>query len=418
MSAGAPDMQLDDDEWEYLSPEEQEEISKDISRHSIVHAYVRDQETNEYIDARGRHDTLPNLWGRLGQTRFEEFPGSARELINITAHGDWDEVGEKVSFKRGQPAFDSLAGAAGVKRAQDYAVKYLGVEGNKNKAPGTGQQGVAEGAPIVVAQAPIDVRNPKKAPQPYRNKGDIVPDTKPPSTEKRGVKGRPGQRPMPKYDESAAMTQTAKRLTDPKDGAVAKLRAAGDKRREDQLKSRDIAKKNEAFSQAAADQNKIKYQKSGRIGHGLGWKDYTEDPKEIVDGIVHHFDNITRMAQYDLASDRVKLSMIDRFFKKYGYPFELMNDVIVQIERKLDAEYKAANAKETMLPKSAFAGSKKNKLGPTAHLKGKMKRPARAGDLVGDAEESVQRTKGIPLSEDVQKIMSPLIDNILAKYIK
>jgi hypothetical protein len=63
------------------------------------------------------------------------------------------------------------------------------------------EQGVAEGAPIVIAQAPIDVRNPKKAPQPYRNKGDIVPDTKSPSTEKRGVKGRPGQRPMPKYDE-------------------------------------------------------------------------------------------------------------------------------------------------------------------------------------------------------------------------
>jgi hypothetical protein len=62
------------------------------------------------------------------------------------------------------------------------------------------QMGVAEGAPIVVAQAPIDIRNPKKAPHPYRNQGDIVPPTNPPSTEKRGVKGRPGQRPMPKYD--------------------------------------------------------------------------------------------------------------------------------------------------------------------------------------------------------------------------
>jgi hypothetical protein len=62
------------------------------------------------------------------------------------------------------------------------------------------EQGVAEGAPIVVALPPIDVRNPKKAPQPYRNQGDIVPDTKPPSTEKRGVKGRPGQRPMPTYE--------------------------------------------------------------------------------------------------------------------------------------------------------------------------------------------------------------------------
>lgn len=66
-----------------------------------------------------------------------------------------------------------------------------------------GQQGVAEGAPIVVAQAPIHIRNPKKAPQPYRNQGDIVPPTKPPSTEKRGVKGRPGQRPMPNVDEGA-----------------------------------------------------------------------------------------------------------------------------------------------------------------------------------------------------------------------
>ena len=47
--------------------------------------------------------------------------------------------------------------------------------------------------------------------------------------------------------ESKALDQTAKRLTDPKDGAVAKLRAAGDKRREDHLKSRDIAKKNEAI---------------------------------------------------------------------------------------------------------------------------------------------------------------------------
>ena len=65
-----------------------------------------------------------------------------------------------------------------------------------------GQQGVSEGAPIVVAQAPIDVRNPKKSPQPQRYMGDIVPPTKPPSTEKRGVKGRPGQRPMPDHSIS------------------------------------------------------------------------------------------------------------------------------------------------------------------------------------------------------------------------
>jgi hypothetical protein len=63
------------------------------------------------------------------------------------------------------------------------------------------KQSVSEGAPIVVALPPIDVRNPKKPPQPQRYMGDIVPPTKPPSTEKRGVKGRPGQRPMPTYEE-------------------------------------------------------------------------------------------------------------------------------------------------------------------------------------------------------------------------
>ena len=43
---------------------------------------------------------------------------------------------------------------------------------------------------------------------------------------------------------------------------------------------------------------------------------------------------------------------------------------------------------EAMLPKTAFAGSDKNKLGPDAHLKGTTKRGARAGDLVGEGEES------------------------------
>jgi hypothetical protein len=169
-----------------------------------------------------------------------------------------------------------LAGPAGVKRALDYAVKYLGVMGAEQaKSPNVPQgvelvdldtdvdqniytltvdgetvsftywdsennfenpnindiyqqakeqlgkklspenvkeisravfksfqQGMSEGAPIVVAQAPIHIRNPKKAPQPYRNQGDIVPDTNPPSTEKRGVKGRPGQRPMPQHNEN------------------------------------------------------------------------------------------------------------------------------------------------------------------------------------------------------------------------
>lgn len=70
-----------------------------------------------------------------------------------------------------------------------------------------------------------------------------------------------------------------------------------------------------------------------------------------------------------------------------------------------------AKKNEAMLPKSAFAGSDKNKLGPAAHLKGKMKRPAKQGDLVGSAQES----KLVPVSEDIENIMSALIENIINK---
>jgi hypothetical protein len=98
--------------------------------------------------------------------------------------------------------------------------------------------------------------------------------------------------------------------------------------------------------------------------------------------------------------------------------------------------------KEAMLPKSAFAGSDKNKLGSAGQLKGSMKRPARAGDLVGGgAEESIEREekqrldpscwkgyrkqgtkmKGgvrvnncVPVSEGVENIMDSLINKIIA----
>jgi len=43
---------------------------------------------------------------------------------------------------------------------------------------------------------------------------------------------------------------------------------------------------------------------------------------------------------------------------------------------------------EKMMPAGNFSGTPKNKLGSSGQLKGNMKRPARAGDLVGGAEES------------------------------
>lgn len=77
-------------------------------------------------------------------------------------------------------------------------------DGREFKLSAPTEQGVAEGAPIVVMPR-SDRFGSKKPAQPYRNQGDIVPPTKPPSTKKRGVKGRPGQRPMPDHSVEEEM---------------------------------------------------------------------------------------------------------------------------------------------------------------------------------------------------------------------
>jgi hypothetical protein len=90
---------------------------------------------------------------------------------------------------------------------------------------------------------------------------------------------------------------------------------------------------------------------------------------------------------------------------------------------------------ERMLPKSAFAGSDKHKLGPAAHAKGKQKGPVKQGQFVGGMEEEKQRLdpscwkgyrksgtkmKGdtrvnncVKVSESVENIMDSLINKII-----
>lgn len=112
------------------------------------------------------------------------------ETIEEGKRGLWDNIhAKRERIKKGSGERMRKPGSEGAPSEKDL----------KNSQ--TNEEVVSEGAPIVVALAPIDVRNPKKAPQSYRNQGDIVPPTKPPSTEKRGVKGRPGQRPMPTHEE-------------------------------------------------------------------------------------------------------------------------------------------------------------------------------------------------------------------------
>jgi len=83
-------------------------------------------------------------------------------------------------------------------------------------------------------------------------------------------------------------------------------------------------------------------------------------------------------------------NMQDRYAKFMPTEYKKENESFKdRIVGKIMAPIKDYNKnKESMLPKSAFAGSNKHKLGPAAHLTGKMTRPARAGDLVGSGEST------------------------------
>ena len=83
-------------------------------------------------------------------------------------------------------------------------------------------------------------------------------------------------------------------------------------------------------------------------------------------------------------------NMQDRYSKFMPAEYKKENESFKdRIMDKIMSPIKDYNKnKESMLPKSAFAGSDKHKLGPAAHLTGKMKRPARAGDLVGGGEST------------------------------
>jgi hypothetical protein len=117
----------------------------------------------------------------------------------------------------------------------------------------------------------------------------------------------------------------------------------------------------------------------------VGGKHYYDT---VVDYLAQHPEKVKRVkkvaepvAQEDAAGVGVIASKKQANDPRYS--MSLTKDVRPgQVKKSLNA-FKL----EAMLPDKAFAGSDKNKLGPKAHLKGKMKRPARQGDLVGEEKQ-------------------------------
>ena len=108
-------------------------------------------------------------------------------------------------------------------------------------------------------------------------------------------------------------------------------------------------------------------------------------------------------AFYNPKADATQLSpewikhLMDVSKKGMGIKEPQMKAKEIQPQQQPQQQEVPAPLAEAMLPKSAFAGSKKNKLGKAGHWDQSKKRPAQAGDLVGGdagAAESYEKKKG------------------------
>ena len=124
---GVPDMWLDPHEFNTYSRSEKQEVMSNHQHWGLVHAYVFDQETKEYIDARGRHKTVPTLW-TLDVTRKNVFPAKPKDIIRLSQDMTWDDAKDEWHIVRGAKAYATIGGQVGHQQALDYAVKHLGIE--------------------------------------------------------------------------------------------------------------------------------------------------------------------------------------------------------------------------------------------------------------------------------------------------
>jgi len=128
---GTEDMYLDPDEFDTLDPEEQQQVKLETQSWALVHAYVVDQQTKEYIDARGRHSKVPDLNYELNLTRKNVFPATSRDIVNITADMNWNDATEEWDIVKGLAAWNQLGLDRDIPKALDYAVKYLNIDLSK-----------------------------------------------------------------------------------------------------------------------------------------------------------------------------------------------------------------------------------------------------------------------------------------------
>ena len=144
--------------------------------------------------------------------------------------------------------------------------------------------------------------------------------------------------------------------------------------------------------------------------------------EELKRIIAQHLDALTNTQKKVLKLRFWDEMTLDEVAEEFSVSRERVRQIEAKALRKLKFSLPNANitpdtvdVAEKMLPKSAFAGSSKNKLGSAGQWKNtgpSKNRATRAGDLVGgDAQESI--SKQVSISEDCENIMDVLINKII-----
>jgi hypothetical protein len=153
-------------------------------------------------------------------------------------------------------------------------------------------------------------------------------------------------------------------------------------------------------------------------------------PKKNEKGVA---EGLSKRDQQDVAAIRAAIARLEAQLNHPNSDRDAIQQSIAH-ERKRLALY-GQDVAEGMLPRSAFAGSDKHKLGPAAHAKGKQKGPVKKGQFVGGMEEEKKKgadgkacwkgyryagtengkDKCVPVGEDVENIMGALIENLIRK---
>lgn len=192
--------------------------------------------------------------------------------------------------------------------------------------------------------------------------------------------------------DSTAIAQAAKRLTDPNDGKTAKLRAAGDKRREDQLKGRDIANRDRTSKDEWGNLKELSNDTLGRYKKVAAADASAADKAGDYKRADKRFSGIVKATKKQFANDEKNVA--EKWSQKYKSSINCSNPKGFSQKAHCAGKKKEEDVEE-----------EKQRLDPSC-WKGYRK----AGTKI---KGGVRVNNCVPVSEGVENIMDSLINKII-----